>query len=205
MARFSRVALPDIAAIEARLDREEAQGRDGSSLRLVLRELRWRLEYTADVSAAAAALAHLRSLAGLPILPAGPARDAPGSWGAATDVWFLKLDDVVDHWLVFDRGGRRRPAAPARPDQRSRPPLGIPRRPSRLAPGRGRDRSTQGAELCYRRSRSADLAPPAERLSLAPAARTRNPPLCRRLAGSAEPASSAPIMRSAQRDTVPPI
>ena len=100
MARFSRVALPEIAAIEARLDREEAQGRDGSSLRLVLRELRWRLEYTADGSAAAAALAHLRSLAGLPILPAGRARDALGSWGASTDVWFLKLDDLVDHWLV---------------------------------------------------------------------------------------------------------
>jgi hypothetical protein len=99
MARFSRVALPEIVAIEARLDREEARGRDGSSLRLVLRELRWRLEYTADVTAAAAALARLRALGGLPVLPPERARDAAGGWGAATDVWFLKLDDWVDQWL----------------------------------------------------------------------------------------------------------
>ena len=100
MAQFSPLALPEIEAIEARLDREEARGRDGSCLRLVLRELRWRLEYTADVSAAAKTLARLRALASLPMLPAGLARDAEGSWGASTDVWFLKLDASVDHWLA---------------------------------------------------------------------------------------------------------
>jgi hypothetical protein len=100
MAQFSQLALSEIGAIEARLDREEAEGRDGSSLRLVLRELRWRLEYTSDVSAAAAALARLRALAGLPTLPGGPTRDTEGSWGASTDVWFLKLDASVDHWLL---------------------------------------------------------------------------------------------------------
>jgi hypothetical protein len=100
MAGFSPLALPEIEAIEARLDREEALGRDGSYLRLVLRELRWRLEYTADVSAAVATLARLRALAGLPKLPAGLARDAEGSWGASTDVWFLKIDASVDHWLA---------------------------------------------------------------------------------------------------------
>jgi hypothetical protein len=100
IAQFSRLAQPEIRAIEARLDREEARGRDGSCLRLVLRELLWRLEYTADVSAAAEILSRLRSLASLPILPAGLARDAEGSWGVSTDVWFLKLDAFVDHWLA---------------------------------------------------------------------------------------------------------
>jgi hypothetical protein len=100
MAQFSRSAQPEIAAIEARLDREEAGGRDSAQLRLVLRELRWRLEYTADVPAAGKALARLRHLAGLPTLPSGLARDAEGSYGAFTDVWFLKLDASVDHWLA---------------------------------------------------------------------------------------------------------
>jgi hypothetical protein len=100
MAQFSRVALPEIGAIEARLDREEAEGRDASCVRLMLRELRWRLEYTADVAAAAAALARLRSPAGMPTLPAGSAHDAEGSWGASSDVWFLKLDASADHWLL---------------------------------------------------------------------------------------------------------
>jgi hypothetical protein len=100
MAQLARSALPEIRAIEARLDREEAAGHDGSFLRLVLCELRWRLEYTGDVAAAAAALARLRGLASLPNFPTGPARDAEGSWGAATDVWFLKLDASVDRWLA---------------------------------------------------------------------------------------------------------
>jgi hypothetical protein len=100
MAQFSRLALPEIAAIEARLEREEANGEDGSGLRLVLRELRWRLEYTADVSAAAEALARLRALVALPSLRVAPVRDAEGGWGAATDVWFLQLDASVDHWLL---------------------------------------------------------------------------------------------------------
>jgi hypothetical protein len=102
MAQFSRSAQPEIQAVEARLDRAEAVGRDASYLRLVMRELRWRLEYTADVPAAGEALAHLGRLVSLPALPAGPAADAEGSYGAATDVWFLKLDASVDHWLAPD-------------------------------------------------------------------------------------------------------
>jgi hypothetical protein len=100
MGQFSRSAQPEIRAIEARLDREEAGGRDASYLRLALRELRWRLEYTADVPAAGTARARLCQLALLPNLPDGLALDAEGSYGAATDVWFLKLDASVDHWLA---------------------------------------------------------------------------------------------------------
>jgi hypothetical protein len=102
MARFSRLAQSEIRAIEARLDREEADGRDASYLRLVLRELRWRLEYTGDLPSARAALARLRHLALQPDLPDGLALDAEGSYGTATDVWFLKLDASVDHWLAGD-------------------------------------------------------------------------------------------------------
>jgi hypothetical protein len=100
IVRFSRSAQLEIRAIEARLDREEAGGRDTSHLRLALRELRWRMEYTADVPAAGAALARLHDLALLPNLPDGLALDAAGSYGAATDVWFLKFDASVDHWLA---------------------------------------------------------------------------------------------------------
>jgi hypothetical protein len=39
----------DIRPVEARLERDEALGLDTSCLRQVLKELRWRLEYTADV------------------------------------------------------------------------------------------------------------------------------------------------------------
>jgi hypothetical protein len=102
MAQFFRPVEPEIRKIEARLDLEEAGGRDASRLRLVLRELRWRCEYTADVAAAAAALARLRRLAALPRAPADLAPDAEGSYGASTDVWFLKLDASVDHWLASD-------------------------------------------------------------------------------------------------------
>jgi hypothetical protein len=100
MAQFARLAQPEIGGIEARLDREEACGLDTSCLRLVLRELRWRLQYTTDVSAAAETLARLRSRADLAMLPVGPVLDAEGSWGASTEVWFLKLDASVDHWLA---------------------------------------------------------------------------------------------------------
>jgi hypothetical protein len=99
MMEFARLAEPEIRAVEARLDRDEARGLDSSSLRLVLRELRWRLEYTADVPAAQRTLAQLRRLAKLSSPSCGRARDAEGSYGAASDVWFLKLDASVDHWL----------------------------------------------------------------------------------------------------------
>jgi hypothetical protein len=100
IAEFTNLAQAEILAVEARLGRQEALGLDTSSLRLALRELRWRLEYTADVSAARIALARLRRLAGLSSLPAGLPRDASISHGASTVVWFLKLDASVDHWLA---------------------------------------------------------------------------------------------------------
>src|SRR5208337_2941927 len=48
MADLYRAVLPEVRSIEARLDRDEARGHDASCLRQALRELRWRLEYTAD-------------------------------------------------------------------------------------------------------------------------------------------------------------
>jgi hypothetical protein len=111
MARFADAAQTDLRAVEARLDRDELSGLDTASLRLVLRELHWRLEYTADIAAAAAALARLRRLALPPAPTAGPVLDAEGSYGAASDVWFLKLDASVDHWLAEAAPG---PTAPPR-------------------------------------------------------------------------------------------
>jgi hypothetical protein len=109
IAELRRMIQPEIRMIEARLDREEASGVDTSCLRQVLRELRWRLEYTADAGAIGATLERLRGLAALP-LPANPVRlDKDGSYGAGTDIWFLKLDASVDHMLAADFDGRCEP------------------------------------------------------------------------------------------------
>jgi hypothetical protein len=53
VADFYRAVQPEIRAIEARLDDDEARGLDTSCLRQALRELRWRFEYTADAACAA--------------------------------------------------------------------------------------------------------------------------------------------------------
>jgi hypothetical protein len=110
MAKFADLTQAEIRDIEARLDRDEARGCDTSSLRLVLRELRWRLEYTADVAAAGAVFLRLRRLAASEARPAVPVLDNEGSYGGSTEVWFLKLDASVDHWLA--PGGTAPAAAP---------------------------------------------------------------------------------------------
>jgi len=96
---------PEIRPIEARLDRDEAIGLDTSRLRQALRELRWRLEYTADSAAARATLDKIRELAAL---PARRCADSPeeGRYGTCTEVWFLKLDASVDHLLAPDFKGK---------------------------------------------------------------------------------------------------
>ena len=88
-----RAIEPEIRAFGAQLDREEAQGRDTSCLRQVLRELRWRLEYTANADGIRANLERLRTLAAT-----SPSRRE----GGCTDVWFLELDEAVDHMLAAD-------------------------------------------------------------------------------------------------------
>jgi hypothetical protein len=101
-------AQREIGTMDARLDREEARGGDTSCLRQVVRELRWRLEYTADAGALRATLERLRALAALPSLPSAAMPGEDGSYGACTDVWFLKLDASVDRMLAddFDDRGR---------------------------------------------------------------------------------------------------
>jgi len=108
IVELARSADHEIRAIEAELDRREAGGGDTSCPRQVLRELRWRLEYTADTSAIRATLARLRSWAALSLSPAAVLHDAEGAHGSCTNVWFLKLDACVDHMLAadFDEQGR---------------------------------------------------------------------------------------------------
>ena len=103
---LARSAHPEIRSIEAELDRREAGGGDTSCPRQVLRELRWRLEYTADTSAIRATLTRLRARAAL-----SPAvsQEAEGARDACTDVWFLKLDGCVDHMLAADFDEQDRP------------------------------------------------------------------------------------------------
>ena len=97
---------PEVRAIEARLDRDEARGLDTSCLRHALRELRWRLEYTGDAAGIRANLERIRALAPLAALPSAAAGDSEGSYGACTEVWFLKLDASVDHLLAPDFDGK---------------------------------------------------------------------------------------------------
>ena len=106
MFDFYQAVQPDIRAIEGRLDRDEARGLDTSCLRQALRELRWRLEYTSDVAGARANLERIQSLASLPAPPCATSPDEEGSYGACTEVWFLKLDASVDHLLAPDFKGK---------------------------------------------------------------------------------------------------
>ena len=106
MADLYRAIRPDIRPLEARLDRDEALGLDTSCLRQALRELRWRLEYTADVIGARANLERIRALAALPEPPCATSPDETGSYGACTEVWFLKLDASVDYLLGPDFNGK---------------------------------------------------------------------------------------------------
>src|SRR5271165_4292335 len=75
IAELGRATHREICAVEAKLDRQEAAGVDVSPLRQVLRELRWRLEYTGDAAAIRATLARLRALAALPSPPIAAAQD----------------------------------------------------------------------------------------------------------------------------------
>jgi hypothetical protein len=105
IAALCQAVQPEVRAIHTRLDREEARGLDTSCLRQALRELRWRLEYTADAVGIRANLDRIRTLAAVPRpLSAGP--DEEGSCGACTEVWFLKLDASVDHFLAADFDGK---------------------------------------------------------------------------------------------------
>jgi hypothetical protein len=97
-----RAVQAQIRPIEARLDREEARGRDTSCLRQALRELRWRLEYTADTAGARASLDRLCAAAALPEPPSAAVPDNDGGYGAGTAIWFLKLDASIDHLLAPD-------------------------------------------------------------------------------------------------------
>jgi len=106
-----RAMEPEIQALRVRLDHEEACGHDTSCLRQVLRELRWRLEYTADERGIRAIFERLRTFAALAPSPRSivpPGED--GSYGVCTDVWFLKLDGSVDLMLAPDFDDRGKPA-----------------------------------------------------------------------------------------------
>jgi hypothetical protein len=109
IAALWRQAEPEIRAIERRLDRDEAAGRDTSFLRQTIGEALWRLQYTGDAAAAGAVLDRLRALAALPQPPHALGPDDDGSYGAGTGPWFLKLDASIDHMLADDYVSGDRP------------------------------------------------------------------------------------------------
>src|SRR4029077_16613144 len=101
MATLCHAVQPKLRAIQTSLDRDEVRGLETSCLRQAMREVRWRLEYTTDAEGVRANLDRIRTLVALPRpLSAGP--DEEGSYGAGTEVWFLKLDASVDHFLAAD-------------------------------------------------------------------------------------------------------
>jgi hypothetical protein len=106
MVDFYQAVQPDIRAIEARLDSDEARGLDSSCLREALRELRWRLEYTSDLAGARVNLERIQGLASSTAPPCPTNPDEEGSYGACAEVWFLKLDASVDHLLAPDFDGK---------------------------------------------------------------------------------------------------
>jgi hypothetical protein len=114
-ARFPQIAelrgtmQDEIREIAAKCDRDEARGGDTSCLRQILRELRWRLEYTADAGAIHKTLDRLRATAAESAPRTVRVPDADDSYGPATDVWFLKLEASVDHMLAPDLDHRARP------------------------------------------------------------------------------------------------
>ncbi len=109
MAQLRQTTQREIRAMGERLDREEARGCDTSCLRQVLRELRWRLEYTADAVGVRSTLERLRALAALPSSPSAASEGQDGGYGACTEIWFLKLDASVDHMLAPDFDDRDEP------------------------------------------------------------------------------------------------
>ena len=98
--------LPEIRPIEARLERDETHGLDTSYLRQALRELRWRLEYTADTAGVRSTLERIHTAAASRAAPSAVTQDKDGSYGAGTEVWFLKLDASVDRLLAPDFAGK---------------------------------------------------------------------------------------------------
>src|SRR4051812_11312664 len=88
MTKLRRAIQPEIRSAEVRLDQEEAVGRDMFCLRQIVRELRWRLEYTADAAAVLATFERLHGQMALPLQPSAANVDEDGSCAAATDVWF---------------------------------------------------------------------------------------------------------------------
>jgi hypothetical protein len=108
MVELGRSAEPEIRALEARLNRDEAAGRDTSFLREAVGEVHWQVQYTGDAVAAAVALGRLRAMAALAEPPSGLLPDEDGCFGAGAEVWFLKLDASVDRMLADDFTGSGR-------------------------------------------------------------------------------------------------
>jgi hypothetical protein len=106
IAEWSRAALPEIRDLERQLDRAEALGRNTIGVRQAIGELHWRRLYTADVTAAADNLERVRALMRAPCTLA--VRDRHGSFGVATEIWFLKLDASTDPMLAdgYEAGDR---------------------------------------------------------------------------------------------------
>src|SRR5215469_16118988 len=105
-ANLYRVLQPEIRSVEARLNHEEALGLDTSCLRQALGELRWRVEYTGDATGIRVNMERIRRLVAQPLSASAAMADQEGSYGAGTEVWFLKLDASVDHLLSADFDGR---------------------------------------------------------------------------------------------------
>jgi hypothetical protein len=106
IAELRRTIQPEIRAIELSLDEAESVGGNTSCLREMIRELRWRIEYTADADAIAAIFGRLLALTAQPNSLPAPTLEKDNVSGLGTEVWFLKLDALADHILAADYDDR---------------------------------------------------------------------------------------------------
>lgn len=96
---FNR-AKKEMTAVEQRLATREWKGKDTSYARAALYELDYWLTCTADVAAVKAARDRLWTALDRRNPPSALAQDTDGSFGAGTDLWFLKLDRSTDQLLA---------------------------------------------------------------------------------------------------------
>lgn len=103
IARMHRLKLlsPTLKPLVAEIARRQAAGEDMQYSMHIYREIRWRLNFTADVATTRARIEDLRESLSHPELQAAAGEQQPsdGSWGLGINVWYLRLYYSVEEGL----------------------------------------------------------------------------------------------------------
>lgn len=89
---------PTLRPIVKEINRRQAAGDDMHYSMHIYRELRWRLNFTPDISTTRARISDLRESLSQPLDQklAGDQQASDGSWGLGINVWYLRLYYSVD-------------------------------------------------------------------------------------------------------------